>query len=231
MRLNLSAIKRNALFLLTCCLSLSAWAVPAGLVSHLSGPLFAQGSSGAVRSLSVNSVVEEGDILVTEKNTFARLKLKDGAEVLLRPASQLRLQKYSYDENKPEADAAVMDLVKGGLRTVTGMIGKRGDRSVYRLEAATATIGIRGTDYDAHLCTGNCGPIPAGLYVDVHGGAVSITNSGGVSIVTEGQRSFIQSRFTPPAPPPPNILPPVFRPPPTVGQPGTQTTGGSCLVR
>jgi hypothetical protein len=43
-------------------------------------------------------------------------------------------------------------LLKGGFRTVTGMIGKRGNADAYKLRAAAATIGIRGTDFTSRLC-------------------------------------------------------------------------------
>lgn len=226
--------RRCWLLLALACWGLNAVAVPAGVVSHLSGPLFVQGGAGTVRTLAVNSVVEEGDTLVTEKNTYARLKLKDGAEIVLRPASQLRLVKYAYEENRPESDAAVLDLVKGGLRTVTGLIGKRGDRAAYRLEAVTATIGIRGTIYGAQLCQSDCEAMPDGLYVDVEEGAVSVGNSGGLTVVVQGETTYVGNQFAPPSPVPRNFTPfPSFTPPPSVGQPGASISrsAGSCLVR
>ncbi len=226
--------RRCWLLLALACWGLEAAAVPAGVVSHLSGPLFVQGGAGAVRTLAVNSAVEEGDTLVTEKNTYARLKLKDGAEIVLRPASQLRLVKYAYEENRPEADAAVLDLLKGGLRTVTGFIGKRGDRAAYRLEAVTATIGIRGTIYGAQLCQSDCGATPDGLYVDVEEGAVSVGNAVGVTVVTQGETTYVGDQLSPPSPVPRNFTPlPSFTPPPAVGQPGAAVPsgGGSCLVQ
>jgi hypothetical protein len=46
----------------------------------------------------------------------------------------------------------VLRLLKGGFRTVTGLIGKRGNTDAYKLRAGTATIGIRGTDFSSRLC-------------------------------------------------------------------------------
>lgn len=235
MRKRLSAINCRFLLVFAACWSLEAAAVPAGVVSHLSGPLFAQGGNGAMRTLAVDSVVEEGDTLVTEKNTFARLKLKDGAEIVLKPASQLKIQRYAYDEKRPEADAATLNLLKGGLRTLTGWIGKRGDRSAYKLEAVTATIGIRGTLFSAEVCQGDCEARPDGLYVEVSEGAVSVGNAAGLSVVIAGQNSFVANRQTPPAPVPADRTPAPFRPPPAVGLPGSsaapEAAGGSCVVR
>lgn len=225
----------DCLLAVAACWSLEAAALPAGVVSHLSGPLFAQGGNGAMRTLAVDSVVEEGDTLVTEKNTYARLKLKDGAEIVLKPASQLKIQRYLYDEKRPEADAAALNLVKGGLRTLTGWIGKRGDRGAYKLEAGTATIGIRGTVFTAELCQSDCEARPDGLYVEVSEGAVSVGNAAGLAVVVAGQNSYVADRQTPPVPVPANQPPAPFTPPPAVGQPGSgaaaEAAGGSCIVR
>jgi hypothetical protein len=49
-------------------------------------------------------------------------------------------------------DGFMMRLVKGGLRAVTGLIGKRNPNNV-RMRAGTATIGIRGTHWGV-MCVG-----------------------------------------------------------------------------
>ena len=54
------------------------------------------------------------------------------------------------------ASRAFFRLVKGGFRSVSGLIGKI-SRDDYRVETPVATIGIRGTAYSADLCTGACG--------------------------------------------------------------------------
>jgi len=46
----------------------------------------------------------------------------------------------------------LMQLVRGGLRAVTGLISKSSPNAA-RIQTSTATIGIRGTDFDARLCT------------------------------------------------------------------------------
>lgn len=225
----------NCLLIAVACWSLEAIADPAGIVSHLNGPLFARGGNGTMRTLAVDSVVEEGDTLVTEKNTYARLKLKDGAEIVLKPASQLKIQRYAYEETRPEADAAALNLLKGGLRTLTGWIGKRGNRSAYKLEAVTATIGIRGTIFTAEVCQGDCETRPDGLYVEVSEGAVDVGNSAGLGVIVAGQNAYVADRRTPPVPVPAEAAPTPFTPPPGVGQPGSATppdsAADSCLVR
>lgn len=50
---------------------------------------------------------------------------------------------------------AFFRLVKGGFRSVSGLIGKI-NRDDYRVATPVATIGIRGTRYSARICEGSC---------------------------------------------------------------------------
>jgi len=229
-----------------------------GSVSHLSGLLFAQKADGSAVALNVGSSVDEGDTLITQEGAFARIKLKDEAELVLRPNSQLEIRQYLYDLTRPQADSAVMRLLKGSLRTLSGWIGKRSQRDAYRMETPTATIGIRGTDYDARYCedaascaqgmarqdqdgSQNPPPPPPGLHVFTHSGSISVGNSQGEITVGPGQYGFspslaVQPIIMPPTQPPAQLFP---SPPPSVGIPGTPpaASGGSlgpassCTVR
>lgn len=216
-----------------------ALAAPAATVTHLSGPLVARSANGAVKTLSIGSKIEPGDTVETAKRTYARLKFTDGSEVTLKPGTQFKVEKFAYNKDKPKEDAGSFNLIKGGLRTITGQIGKRGNQDSYRMKTPTATIGIRGTVYDATYCTGDsCGAINPGLYLAVTDGQVVITNDAGVQTslnVKAGQYVYVASPTTPPVvlPTKPNIP---FSPPPTVGSGtrgpgGTPQGGGDCIVR
>lgn len=58
-------------------------------------------------------------------------------------------------ENTSATSRAFFRLVKGGFRSVSGLIGKL-NREDYRVTTPIATIGIRGTSYSARLCQGPC---------------------------------------------------------------------------
>jgi hypothetical protein len=120
----------------------------AGTVTHLSGPLLARKADGTIRVLAQKSAVEQGDTLVTEKDTYARIRFSDSSDITLRPASQLKIDRFIFEEEQPEKDSAVFSLVKGGLRAVTGMLGKRSQEK-FGLATPTATIGVRGTIFVA----------------------------------------------------------------------------------
>ncbi|MRX07386.1 iron dicitrate transport regulator FecR [Pseudoduganella sp. FT25W] len=127
----------------------ASWAAQvAGTIVQLSGPLMAKRSDGAVRILSMKSEVESGDTLVTEKNTYAMVKFIDNSEITLKPSTTFKVENFSYDADKPDGDAASFNLVKGGLRSVTGLLGKR-NKEKFSMKTPSATIGIRGTTFIA----------------------------------------------------------------------------------
>ncbi len=147
----------------------------AGYVANLSGPLFAVKADGTRRILSVQSVVEPGDTLITEDKTYARVRFTDTSEVTLRPKTQFRVETYHFEEQAPDKDGVAFRLLKGALRTVTGLIGKRGSVEAYRMSTETATIGIRGTAFGVTVCLpGTCGSLAPGTYVNVFDGSVAI---------------------------------------------------------
>jgi hypothetical protein len=185
-------------------------AAPTALVTHLSGILTVKRADGSTKMLSIKSEVLEGDLLTTAGETYARLKFVDGAEVVLRPSTQLKVAAYAFAESKPEADSVVLNMLKGGMRAVTGLIGRRNRDSV-SFKTATATIGIRGTHFGALSCNNDCGGVPTvsgkppenGLHLDVAAGAIVVSNQGGRQEIGTGQFGYVQSAASPPV-----IVPP-----------------------
>jgi hypothetical protein len=219
-------------------------ALAQGTVQHLSGTLSVQRPDGAVRLLAERSEVFVGDVIATERDSYAQLRFTDGGEVTLRPNTQVKIEGYSYDERRPQGDTFAMQLFKGGLRSLTGLIGKRtNNRSAYRMVTSTATIGIRGTDYSAiDIPTPAAGQSlpenspPPGVYVTVADGQIAFIAGGVEQLVGIEQVAFSSNINLPPQliPPPPNL--PQVRPPPTFGQalkPTSINAGSSteCVVQ
>jgi hypothetical protein len=123
-------------------------------------------------------------------------------------------------------------LLKGGLRTVTGLIGRRGNQNAYRIGTSTATIGIRGSSGDTLDCTLGCdgvtdtgAKLEKGVYHTTYTGAYIIQNEGGTQIVSEGQFGFARDIST---------APELLRTDPGLGlrePPFQQQSGATCLVR
>ncbi|KAF1045588.1 MAG: hypothetical protein GAK35_01330 [Herbaspirillum frisingense] len=147
------------------------------------------------------------------------MKFLDNAEIVLRPGTEVAVNKYTYDEKKPENDSVAIGLVKGGLRAVTGLVGKRNHDAV-NFDTPTATIGIRGTHFGALFCQNDCGGLttpsgqtpPNGLHVDVVSGAIVVTNGGGATVFNTGQFGFVPGPTQAPLIVPPNQGVPVTMP-------------------
>ena len=215
-----------------------------GTVQYLSGTLSAQKPDGTVRVLAESSAVSVGDVITTQRDSYAQLRFSDGGQVTLRPETQVRIESYAYDEGRPERDSFAMQLFKGGLRSLTGLIGKRTqNRNAYRMVTSTATIGIRGTDYTAiDIPAPPAGQKPPpgslapGVYVTVADGAIAFISGGVEQPVGVGQAAFSSNFNLPPRliPPPPNL--PQVTPPPSFGQgfkPTSVNAGNSmeCIVQ
>jgi FecR protein len=197
-----------------------------GTVQYLSGTISAQRPDGGVRVLAEGSSVSVGDVIATQRDSYAQLRFSDGGQVTLRPETQVKIESYAYDEGRPERDSFAMQLFKGGLRSLTGLIGKRtANRNAYRMVTSTATIGIRGTDYTAISVappppgeTPPPGSLAPGVYVTVAEGAIAFISGGVEQLVGVGQAGFSSNINQPPRliPPPPNL--PKVTPPPSFGQ-------------
>ena len=209
------------------CLSAEAMAAVA-TVANLSGTLSVQKPDGTVKILSQKSELDAGDLVSTEKDSYARLKFTHGGEVTLRPNSKMKIDEYGFNEQAPEKDSFVFSLVKGGLRTITGLVGKRGNRDAYRLNTANATIGIRGTNYGALWVQGDHGGLADGLYLDVASGAINARNVAGEQDYTSGQFGFVGGINMTPILLPNN--PGLPNGQATSVSPGGQTGGAGCFV-
>lgn len=193
------------------------WAAEdAARITHTAGTVGIQAKDGGVRLASINSGVNAGDTITTEKNSVVRLQFKDGAQVTLRPETSYRVDSYNFEQNEPKKDGFVSSLLKGGMRAITGLVGKRGNQDAYKNDVKVATMGIRGTRYGVRLCEtqeiegkrvsscedivqiGKAGTTPKdGLFAEVTEGAVSITNEGGEKIVKAGEFAYVSDIKTP----------------------------------
>lgn len=210
-------MRRLSALLMAALLLVPALALAQGTIRHLSGTLYAQKPDGSVRLLSERSEVRVGDVINTERDSYAQVRFTDGGVLTLRPNTQVRLDSYRFSQAEPQSDNFVISLLKGGLRKVTGLIGRR-SRDVFRLATPTATVGIRGTDFVAVVIEpGQSGPNlpPPGTYLKVTEGAIGLGSGGVEQLVSAGETGFAGALTLPPrlVPPPPNL--PDVAPPPS----------------
>ncbi len=186
-----------------------------GTVTQLSGTLSVRKADGSVRILSQRSQIDSGDTVNTERDSYAQIKFSDGGQITLKPNTAVKIDNFKFAEDKPANDSFLYSLVKGGLRAVTGIVGKR-SKDKYQLGTATATIGIRGTTLSADDCynnrEGDCRRLDAAVYVGVADGEVVVRNgqgelglaAGQFGMIAPNQRPLFLStdpglQFTPPA--------------------------------
>ena len=219
-------MKTDRYFLAAMALLIAGSALANGTINQLSGTLSVKPGDGSTRILSKSSEVIPGDTLETQKDSYAQISFKDGANVTLKPNTQFTIAAYAYNEAKPQDDNAVFRLLKGGLRAVSGLISKRGRQDAYQLNTVTATIGIRGTTFEVDDCkTTACrkqgedsqdAKHEAGVYVGVRDGEVLVTNGAGSLSISGGQFGFISAA---------NLLPKLLP-----GDPGLASIPQSSLV-
>jgi hypothetical protein len=113
-----------------------------GTVTHLSGTLYVKKGNGTLKTLSEMSIVEQGDLLVSGKATYARIRFTDDSELSLGPDSRLSIERFSFDETNPKDDEAAFSLIKGKVHSIGGRLGKRSaERSELRTPLGTIGIG------------------------------------------------------------------------------------------
>jgi len=124
----------------------------AGKVMAVKGNVTAQSQSGATREIATGQEIYVGDRVVTQAGSFAVIEFIDGARATVRPSSELVVNKYAYGSKD---DGAVLDLVKGGLRALSGAIAKDNPEN-FKVKTNVATLGVRGTEFDIRLCEKDC---------------------------------------------------------------------------
>lgn len=110
---------------------------------------------GAQVRAAVGTPVERGDTVTVGPASNAQIRFTDESIVSLRSGTVFRIDEYFYSGKVDGQERTLLRLIKGGLRTVTGWIG-RSNRERYEVQTPTATIGIRGTHYTIVHCDNDC---------------------------------------------------------------------------
>jgi hypothetical protein len=123
-----------------------------GEVTFVQGIASAQRPGEGPRFLAKGEPLNEGETLNTGAKGFALITLKDGTKLTLRPNTTFTLEKFRHGGGE---ESAVFRLLKGGVRALTGLVSKRNPQAV-EITTRNATIGIRGTSFDARVCDADC---------------------------------------------------------------------------
>lgn len=183
----------GVLLLLNLLSNLAAWAAPE-VVGHLTEAQGVVEINGGVAATSAE--LRLGMRVTTGADGRAVLTFADGQTVLLVPNSVFWIKDYRYARSQPRENRSTTELLKGGMRFISGTMAKETPEAV-KIETPVATIGIRGTDFTTVL---------GSLCLLVREGAVVVTTVRQSLVVQASQIVFVQDAGTPPELVPPHEL-------------------------
>ncbi len=100
------------------------------------------------RTLSRRSPIYKIDKVTTADDSQAQFKMIDGGIVALQANTELEIASYQYDQ-ETNTGSAVMNLISGGLRTISGKI--KSYNGNYTLNTPAGSIGVRGTHFEVEI--------------------------------------------------------------------------------
>jgi hypothetical protein len=154
-------------------------AASAGVAQFIAGDVNVRRADGGTAPLVKGKDIESGQAIVTGAGGRAQVRFTDGGLVSLQPNTEFKVANY-VDKADPKEDRFLVDLLRGSMRAVTGLIGKR-NRENYKVTTSTATIGIRGSGF-------NAGYNPDGsLGVTTEFDGIEVCNAGGCVGLTAGE--------------------------------------------
>lgn len=158
-----------------------------GVFQSVRGDVRAAAGAAAPASVAINQRVVPGTTVTTGPGAQTIIRFDDGHTVVLNENSEFRVNEYRFDKDKPQSDNIAIQLLKGAMRSVSGLIGSR-SRNAFALLAPQATIGIRGTDFMIALVN------PA--YLSVLQGTIGVSNGAGSAVFSAGATATVASPTT-----------------------------------
>jgi hypothetical protein len=160
----------------------------AGTVEFASGNSMITPQVGDSLLVAEGTQVHEGDTIVTFKAGEAQLRMLDGAYLMVREDSRIKIEAYVADGG--DDDRSILDLLQGTVRSITGWIGKF-NRAAYEIHTPIlVTIGVRGTDHEvSYIPPGDPRGEP-GVYDKVNEGLAFIKSGSDVVEVPPNRAVF-----------------------------------------
>jgi len=160
-----------------------AQSAPAARIDFAIGDVAAVNKAGLSRPLAKGAQVEQGETINTN-NGRAQLRFTDGAYVSLQPQSKFRIDQYRFEGKQDGSERTFLSLLKGGLRTITGVVGRTNKKN-YQVSTTVATIGIRGTEYTIQYGGSISGTVGEGEIVVCNSAGCQTVNTGGTFYVAD----------------------------------------------
>lgn len=126
--------------------SSAAYAI-AGRFQFVNGDVVVLNVAGKQRPAKKGEAIDEGETVSSLANGFAQIKMEDGGYFAVRADTQFKVDTFKFQGKDDGSERGLFTLIKGSLRSITGLIGKK-HKDNYKIQTATSTIGIRGSGAD-----------------------------------------------------------------------------------
>ena len=134
--------------------------------------------------------IEESDTVRTGEKSWAVLSLLDGAKIIVRPATELRIDAYRFVAGgNATLNRARLTLVRGAVRIRTGAI-TRSANTGYQINTTEMSMTLSGADYDVSRIVPQFtsgGEVAAGSYGKIYEGEAVMRNASGERVLRGGQ--------------------------------------------
>jgi hypothetical protein len=166
--------------------------VVAAQVVWVKGVVQAISPDKKVRALQRRDFIYEHDTISSQAGGSGQIVFSDNTLFSISENSTIKVDQYRFTKSGKVSDEKyVVDVVKGGFRTVTGLISKAGPNN-YKVNTPVATIGVRGTEIVGHVDVNGKG------FFSVPQGAADFTNSAGTfALEKQKQNAYFTSKTIP----------------------------------
>ena len=143
---------RVLLVALFCLVASMSFASSVAVVVRTSGEVSTIDVQQATTALKRGDALQEGMQIITGQGAYATLKFADKSVLDLGENSQLVITRFqpATAQSNPRF---VLELLSGGIRTISGSIAK--DPGAFELRTAHASIGVRGTEFEVIIVSAN----------------------------------------------------------------------------
>src|SRR5262245_25155057 len=159
----------------------------AGTVSLIEGDVRVLDRVLQGRRPAVGDPIYEGESIVTGADGEVHLDMQDGGYIGGRPGAKIQIVHLKAEGVSD--DGITHSLLEGSFGSVTGWITKGNRRA--EVTTPTATIGIRGTDYEPLVIPEGSKAGEAGTYNRVNVGETELRTAQGSVIVKPNQAGFV----------------------------------------
>lgn len=163
----------------------AAGSAVAGQAQYASGEVTIGKEGGTSSPLIKGGAIQAGDTVTTGEQGRVQMRFSDGGFIALHANSRFSVNGY-VDAKDGSKDQFLVSLVTGGMRAITGLIGKRNPNN-YKVITPTASIGIRGSGFNVvHNADGT-------LSVTTELDAIDVCNKGGCIGLNVGESALVRN--------------------------------------